>query len=278
MPDMPPKSSPFETPHAPARDAATVLLCREGKRGLEVFMVRRHSSSGFAGGAYVFPGGKVDDGDRSHDLSAVCWGRTDTSASARLGIPSGGLAFWVAAVRECFEEAGVLLARRLRHKGWVSLVDVATTTRFDAHRVNVTTGVNSLAEVCLEENLVLDLGAVEYLSHWITPSESPQRFDTRFFVAAAPAEQATLHDDYETTASIWLTPAEGLAGAASGELPMMFPTVRTLEQIRDFERLDRLLAWCATDREIPAWQPRAVVSDGKQKMLLPGDEGYDEAH
>jgi 8-oxo-dGTP pyrophosphatase MutT (NUDIX family) len=219
----------------PIRDAATVLLVRDGDAGLEVFMLRRSLNSVFVGGAYVFPGGAVDEADRHADLEAVCDGRSDAGASALLGVDTGGLAYWVAAVRECFEEAGVLLA----HAGdghVISFADPGVADRFRLHRKAVDSGEHRLIDVCRIEDLHIAADQIHYISHWITPRGAPRRYDTRFFVAAAPAEQVPLHDDRETIANLWVRPSDALERERKGELEMIFPTIKTLEAIAGFDR------------------------------------------
>src|SRR5438445_7311826 len=138
----------------PPRDAATIMLVRDSRDGLQVFMLRRNLRSDFVGGAYVFPGGAVDEADRHADLEAVCEGRSDDQASVLLGVDRGGLAFWVAAIRECFEEAGVLLA--YGPDGEVMrLSDAAVEARFARHRAAVDSGERRLLDVCAEERLRL---------------------------------------------------------------------------------------------------------------------------
>ena len=173
------------------RDAATVMLVRDAPAGVEVFMVRRSLRLVFGGGAHVFPGGAVDDADR--DMERWCAGLTDEQASAILGLARGGLAFWVAAVRECFEEAGVLLASGPDGES-LALDDPATAERFASHRKAVDAGERSLAQVCELEHLRLAADGMHYVSRWITPEGPPRRFDTRFFVCAAPERQTPLHD------------------------------------------------------------------------------------
>jgi 8-oxo-dGTP pyrophosphatase MutT (NUDIX family) len=259
------------------RDAATVMLVRDGAGGLEVFMVRRNLRSDFIGGAYVFPGGAVDPADRHADLEAVCAGRTDAEASAALGIPSGGLAFWVAAIRECFEEAGVLLAYDAGGDV-VRLDDPATEARFAAHRADVDAGRRRLVEICTEESLRLAVDALHYFSHWITPVGPPRRYDTRFFVAAAPAAQVPLHDDGETVASTWIGPAAALRRHRDGDFDLILPTIRNLSALTRFGSAAELLAAAAAIDDVPTIQPRVVVEEGGGvRILLPGDSGYADA-
>ena len=259
----------------PVRDAATVMLVRDGADGMEVFMLRRNLQSVFVGGAYVFPGGAVDEEDSHTDLGPVCSGRTDAEASELLGVAEGGLAFWVAAVRECFEEAGVLLAYDA--SGTVlSLADAAVERRFVAHRRAVDTGRRRLVDVCLEEGLFLAVDRIHYFSHWITPLGAPRRYDTRFFVTEAPAEQVPLHDSRETIAGLWTRPADALARYAAGELDLIFPTIRNLEAIGRFERSADLLAAAAAIESVPAILPRVVADGHGVRIVLPGDPAYDQ--
>jgi len=226
------------------RPAATVLLVRDSESGLEVFMVRRNPRSVFGGGAFVFPGGAVDDADRRADLGPVCEGRTEEEASAILGVPDGGLAFWVAGIRECFEEAGFLLAYGPDGE-IVRLGDVEVEERFAAHRADVDAGRRRLMEVCVEEGLRLAVDGLFYFSHWITPEGAPRRFDTRFFVAAAPGEQTPVHDARETIAHEWVRPADALERNRAGRFELMTPTLRSLEAVAGFERSADLLAAAA---------------------------------
>jgi 8-oxo-dGTP pyrophosphatase MutT (NUDIX family) len=199
--------------------------------GVEVFVLRRTAAAAFAAGMYVFPGGRVDDVDGAAAIAPYCDGLDDATASARLGIDAGGLAFWVAAVRECFEEAGVLLARR--RDGDPPTIDA------DERRA-VHAGELSMEELCRRDGLVLDLGGIRYVAHWVTPvGESPRRFDTRFFLAASPPGQEGAHDDTELVHSMWVDPAEAIAQAEAGSLLMLPPTIAVL----------RLIAGCSSAGE-----------------------------
>ncbi len=177
-----------------------------GGTSLEVLMVRRNLRSDFVGGAYVFPGGAVDPLDGGPEAEAICAGRTDAGASALLGFESGGLAYWVAVVRETFEEAGILLARR---EGGPDLLagDAEEEARFAAERVAVNSGTRRFLDLCRDEGLRLSVGDIHYFAHWITPRGAPRRYDTRFFVAAAPPGQIAAHDAGETIAEVWISPA-----------------------------------------------------------------------
>ncbi|MGI8793994.1 MAG: NUDIX hydrolase [Acidimicrobiales bacterium] len=261
----------------PIRDAATVMLVRDTADGMEVFMMRRNLNSDFVGGAYVFPGGAVDEADRHENLNPVCTGRSDAQASDLLEVASGGLAFWVAAVRECFEEAGVLLARPEDTDHVLSFADAEVGERFTRHRSAVDRGDVRLVEVCRVERLQWLVDRIHYFSHWITPEGPPRRYDTRFFVAAAPPEQVPLHDDRETIANLWVRPADALARHEAGDLDLIFPTIKNLEALAKFERSDDLLDHAARIGRVPAIQPRIVADEGGMRILLPDDEGYEDA-
>jgi len=205
---------PFDPTTVPVKPAATVLLIRDADAGgIEVFMLRRTFNAAFASGMFVFPGGKVDDVDGVEEIAELCDGLTDTHASALLGIQTGGLAYWVACIRECFEEAGVLLARHETTGDVVRFDDDATATKFSAERENIHDGSVALLDLCKKEGLRLATDEIFYVSHWITPVGERRRFDTRFFIARAPAAQEPLHDDGETIESFWISPQEAIERA-----------------------------------------------------------------
>jgi 8-oxo-dGTP pyrophosphatase MutT (NUDIX family) len=260
------------------RDAATIMLVRDGDEGLEVFMLRRNLQSDFVGGAYVFPGGAVDPADRHADLEKVSVGRLDHDASTLLALdpPAGGLAYWVAGIRESFEEAGVLLA--YGDDGLiVDFRDPEVEARFKAHRAAVDSGARRLVDVCVEEGLQLAVDRVHYFSHWITPKGPTRRYDTRFFVARAPEWQSPLHDDRETIANTWIRPDEAIERSRRGELDLILPTVRNLKAIARFDTASALLTAAAAIEEVPTVIPRVVKDSDGLRILLPGDPGYDDA-
>jgi 8-oxo-dGTP pyrophosphatase MutT (NUDIX family) len=269
------------------RDAATVILVRDamddtGEPAIEVCMLRRNLDSEFVAGVHVFPGGAVDPDDYGDDIEALCPGRTDAEASAELGIDSGGLAFWVAALRECFEEAGVLLAYRPADpdndkERPLDTTDPASLARFVGYRDALNAGTTRLLDVCRSEGLALDVGSVYYVSHWITPEQAPRRYDTRFFITAAPSGQVARHDDGETIASIWIRPDDALQRFQDGKIQLLPPTIENLRTIRRFQTTGEATAWAEQMTDIPAVLPIVLFEDGQVLILRPGDEGYEEA-
>ena len=260
----------------PIRPAATVMLLRDTPSGPEVFMQQRNHGSQFVAGLYVFPGGGVDAEDSSGAIFERCTGRTDADASTRLGEASGGLAFWVAALRETFEEAGLLLAHtadgaRLRFD------DPDEAERFAAHRTSVDSGESTLLDVCVAEDLTLDLGDMHYHSRWITPLGPKRRYDTRFFVAPMPDGQVASKDNREAIADLWISPREAVEQEASGELSMIIPTLASLRDLARHDTVADVLADAEGLKDVPAILPKPIVGPDGRDVLLPGDPGYDDA-
>jgi len=206
------------------REAATVMIVRDAPH-LEAFMLRRNPRSSFVAGAHVFPGGQVDAADGAPELIDDATGSGPAAADAALG-QVGATRFWVAAVREAFEEAGVLLARRL--DGTAFVPTSAEQQALAKARSLVASGHRPLRDVLTDHGLVLDLGALVPIGRWITPVPSPKRFDTWFFVALAPEGHQYEHDARELVDSEWLTPYAALDRARSGAIELIYPTIRSL--------------------------------------------------
>jgi 8-oxo-dGTP pyrophosphatase MutT (NUDIX family) len=263
----------------PVRPAATVMLLRDGRAGLEVFMLQRTHSAAFARSQYVFPGGRVDDADHADDFEPVCDVLDDDAASGRLGLAHGGLAWYVAAIRECFEEAGVLLARRHDSEAPVDFADPDVAARFNAARHRVHDGAESLVELCAAEQLLLLPARLAFVAHWLTPVGESRRFDTRFFMAEAPPSQEPLHDDSETIASLWVRPSEALARWEARELQMFPPTVASLRALDAHATVAEAMAEATTIGVPPKLEPRLLLTpEGKfAGVVLPGEDGYETA-
>ena len=246
---------------ADPRPAATVVLLRDSARGPEVFLVRRHESTAFMGGAHVFPGGRVDAADRDGDAA---WADGDSSP------------YHVAAARELFEEAGVLLARAANGH-FVSLADAATHERFRKYRHAVHDGLASLRSVVDGEGLRLAADALVFFSHWVTPPIDTRQFDTHFFVTRVPPEQTPVHDDTETTHSTWLSPASAIAQARDELIVLPPPTWTTLRELECFATVDAALDW-ARHRRVVRRQPLLVEEQGTRMLVMPGDPLHPDAY
>ena len=242
------------------RPAATVVLLRDSLRGPEVFLVRRHEGTPFMGGAHVFPGGRVDAAD-SDGHAAWCDG--DASADH------------VAAARELFEEAGVLLARGAGRR-FVALADVATQDRFKRYQHQVHDGTVSLRTIVESEGLRLAADALIFFSHWVTPPIDTRQFDTRFFLTRVPPEQTPVHDDTETTHSTWLSPTAAILQARDGVIVLPPPTWVTVRELERFATVDGALDW-ARRRHVVRRQPLLIEDAGTRTLVMPGDPLHPDA-
>lgn len=254
----------------PIRNAATVMLIRDvadAPAGIEVFMLRRTGNAAFGAGMYVFPGGRVDDVDGGDEIEPFCRGLDDAGASRQLGIDTGGLSYWVASIRECFEEAGILLAESS---------DGTPLGLGDDDRHAVHDGTLSMVDLCRRDDLILDLSTTQYVDHWITPVGESRRFDTRFFVTEAPAGQEGVHDDQETVASLWIRPAEALRQQGDGALMMMPPTMKNLAWLSDFSSAADAIDAGAAITDPPVILPRPMTDDDGNMIgvVLPDDSEY----
>ena len=273
-------NAPLAQTEVALRPAATVMLIRDLDAGsIDVFMLQRTHSAAFARGMYVFPGGRVDDVDSAQDLEDLCDGMTDVEASALLHLPSGGLSYWVAAIRECFEEAGVLLARNIESGEVVRFDSADVAARYAIARQQIYDGTLTLVELCRRENLHMITDSIHYVSHWITPIGESRRFDTRFFVACAPPAQQPLHDDGETIASLWVEPNDALARNRRNELAMIQPTISNLEFLAPYRSTSEVILAATKMGVPPAILPKLRTnSNGKViGVLLPGQPGYEAA-
>ena len=259
------------------RDAATVILLRDRTEGTyEVFLMRRHRDQAFMGGAYVFPGGSLDHADANPELAA-CIGGFCTADAKRLlqetDLPEAtALSLFVAAIRETFEEAGVLLARDARGK-IVDLSAPETATRFSSYRLELHEERLPLLELVRREGLILAPDLLTPYAHWITPEIESRRFNTRFFLARLPAGQVPVHDRMELTESSWMTPAFALAEHEAGRVILMPPTLKTLEELLSFPDTAQLFAATRSQR-IGTILPEAFRTADGFGIRLPHDSEY----
>ncbi len=236
------------------RLAATVALVRDTPTGVETFLLKRSGKSPFLPTAYVFPGGRVDPGD----VDAPVVGDPDWE---RMGT-ADAISYLAAAVRECFEESGILLTT-----GTSEPTDRAALQRRD----------RTFAELARERGWVIEADALVYWAWWITPEREPRRYDTRFFIARVGADAVGTHDEYETVASEWIAPADAVERAEAGEMFLAPPTLCTLMELAEFSTVDAILA-AGRLRTVPAILPRlAVEPDGCIAVVMPGDPEHPSA-
>lgn len=248
---------------ATARPAATIMLLRDGPSGIEVFMVVRHHAIDFASGALVFPGGRVEEAD--HELAAG-------NCPQMEGVDVEAMAFRIAAIRETFEECGVLLARPI---GSDALIDAATLKRLeDQHRAALNAGSIGFDAVLGSEGLLPAPDLLVHFAHWITPSNQPKRYDTHFFLAEAPPEHLAVHDGREAVESIWITPAQALADTEAGRYKLVFATAKNLEKLGRSGSVDEAMQ-TARAATVVTVQPKGTKLDGTRRLLrIPEEAGY----
>ena len=265
----------MSSPPSPA-DSATVIVLRASTRGpCEVLLVERHAQSRAFAGASVFPGGVVDAADTDPRLLAASPALDPGAARLRLGeavAAETALSFWIAAIRELFEETGILLASRpdapFRSGDDPARVWMAT------RRQALLAGELTFGDMVADGGLVLQTGALHYFSRWITPKMAPRRYDARFFVARLPDGQEPLHDDRETIATVWIRPADAIARAQAGSLTLAPPTLRTLDELEDYASVDEIFA-ATRDRTVAPITPRMTTVEGNPAVIYPGDADYD---
>ncbi len=267
------------TPVTPSPAATLVLLRDRAPARVETLLIQRHAGSKFAAGDYVFAGGKVEAGDIPADIEQFCCGLTGLAAAARLGgglPPREALGYWVGAIRETFEEVGVLLA--YAQDGRVVRLTRDNRERFAAHRAACQVADQAFFTMLRAEGLMLATDRLSYFAHWITPEESPIRFDTRFFAAVAPSEQEATADGREIVDVRWLTPAEALDAVRRREISLRNPTIKNLEIVgaggKEAGGTGPTAAQVVASlrgRAVPTIRPRILVVDGRPLAVLPDD-------
>jgi glyoxylase-like metal-dependent hydrolase (beta-lactamase superfamily II)/8-oxo-dGTP pyrophosphatase MutT (NUDIX family) len=239
---------------APPRPAATVLLLRDGAAGVVVLMTRRSPTASFAPGAYVFPGGGIDAADHgAHALAARRASQDDLRLTQA-----------IAAIRESFEELGVLLARHADGRP----ADAGDVAALDRHQ--------PLFAQCAQRGLTLAGDEVFVLAHWVTDRDLPRRFDVPFLVARMPAGQTAVADEAEQFEPVWVRPADALARHEAGQFFIIFPTIRTLERLRRFETVDAVLAACRGEQPLWTSCPRAGFLQGAEARYMEHEMPYGE--
>lgn len=247
---------PPTTPSEP-RPAATVVLMRDAREGIEVLLLKRVHHAGFVPGAYVFPGGRVDAEDADPEVLARTVGLTVDGAAARMrleGAEPPAVAYYLASVREAFEETGILIGHGVDRD---PIPSAAASTAVLEVRDQLLDDALSFAGALENLGAHIDDTSIEYVGHWITPIAEPRRYDARFFAAVVPpGTEAAIHTA-EMLEAIWISPAAALKRSEAGSLPMVFPTIKTLEPMVDFATTSDLLGYYR-ERRIPSVLPRLV--------------------
>jgi 8-oxo-dGTP pyrophosphatase MutT (NUDIX family) len=259
-------------PAVPSPAATLVLLRDRAPDAVEVLLLQRHSRSKFAAGDYVFAGGKVEPDDIPDDVEAFCRGLTAEDAAARLGGALGAreaLGYWVGAIREAFEEVGVLLG--YGPDGRFVDIGPGDRERYDAYRAACQVSNLAFFAMLRAERLTLATDRLSYFAHWITPEENPIRFDTRFFAAVSPPGQAAVADGHEIVGVRWLTPAEAVEAMRRKEISLRFPTIKNLEIVAASGATAAEVVAQVGRRDVPTIRPRLLTVDGRPLAVLPGD-------
>jgi 8-oxo-dGTP pyrophosphatase MutT (NUDIX family) len=249
------------------RDASTILLLRDSGavKEIEVFMMVRHYEIDFNSGALVFPGGSVDKNDKEIIAQPELY-------SGGKGLDERDLSFRIAAIRETFEESGILLARP---KGSKTLLDAKRAAEIDAaHRADLNGHKITFQKVLTDNGMVLALDELMPYAHWITPEGMPKRFDTWFFLAAAPPDQLGAHDGKESTDSIWVSPREALAGGETGRFKLPFPTTRNLIRLGKQASVQSALD-DSRGKTVVTVMPVMTRLNGGRQLRIPREAGYD---
>ena len=259
---------------APVRPSATVVLIREGPSDPEILMVRRRAGDAF-GDSYAFPGGVLDH-DES-DARAFCQGLTREKADTILELPGGGLEYYSAAIRELFEETGILLARDAA-RNWAFAANPQSASLIQDLRAQLHDGNLPWTEILRLHKLHIACDALNYFGFWETPICRPKRWTTRFFLARVPPGQDALHDGTEVTDSCWMSAADVLSVGKGRGMPLPFPTLTSLKKFSEFRTVDELTDWASKHAAdgIRKIRPVILTENGKTRFVIPGDTDYPE--
>ncbi|HPW36116.1 MAG TPA: hypothetical protein PLN83_03790 [Syntrophorhabdus sp.] len=259
------------------KKAMTIILLRDQyPAGFEVFLLKRHNQSIFMGGNYVYPGGKVDEEDAAEEILARSQGISSRQAQEILGENDAkiAIAYWIAGIRELFEEAGILLAYN-KEKRLLSIDSEDAKQRLAFHRLSLQKGEKSFLQIIIEEDLTLAIDQCFYYAHWITPEARNVRFDTRFFVARTISGQEASPDAKETTEGVWLTPSAALQKNFEGTVALSPPTLKTLEDLSRFSSIHDLLS-SLPERKKPAILPILLNPLADETLIFPWDPEYED--
>jgi 8-oxo-dGTP pyrophosphatase MutT (NUDIX family) len=258
------------TNEATARPAATIVLLRDGGDGLEVFMLVRHHAIDFASGALVFPGGRVEENDFTLAGNATLCPNPN-------GLDVAAMAFRVAAIRETFEECGVLFARPNRPPGTMDaeLIDADTLREVErTHRAALASGQAGFNAVLTEYGLCAATDLLTHFAHWITPRNQPKRYDTNFFLAEAPAHHLAVHDGEEAVDSLWITPGQVLTDTKAGRFKLVFATQMNLSKLANFKTAGEAIAATRVSKVVTVLPDVTNIEGTRRVLRIPIEADY----
>tara|TARA_B100001996_G_C18649597_1_gene588853 strand:+ start:262 stop:1020 length:759 start_codon:yes stop_codon:yes gene_type:complete len=251
------------------------MIVRDSDIGVQVFMMKRSLRSSF-GGIWVFPGGILEDQDQDIAKKNYCNGIDEKKAKAILNYDQESLTYWIASLRETFEETGALIANRDNNSFFTPTEDEAIN--LERLRSDLNNGKISFISILKQLKLKIALERLIYISHWITPDVETKRYTTRFFLTSLNEEVTMTHDDLEGTDSKWIGINEALEAHKAGRISLIMPTIKNLESISSYKNTQELISAknAIKAKDIPAIEPKFFKENGQWKGLLPGEYGYED--
>ena len=251
------------------------MIVRDSDIGVQVFMMKRSLRSSF-GGIWVFPGGILEDQDQDIVKKNYCNGIDEKKAKAILNYDQESLTYWIASLRETFEETGALIANRENNSFFTPTEDEAIN--LERLRSDLNNGKISFISILKQLKLKIALERLIYISHWITPDVETKRYTTRFFLTSLNEEVTMTHDDLEGTDSKWIGINEALEAHKAGRISLIMPTIKNLESISSYKNTQEMISAknAIKAKDIPAIEPKFFKENGQWKGLLPGEYGYED--
>jgi len=251
------------------------MIVRDSDIGVQVFMMKRSLRSSF-GGIWVFPGGILEDQDQDIAKKNYCNGIDEKKAKAILNYDQESLTYWIASLRETFEETGALIANRDNNSFFTPTEDEAIN--LERLRSDLNNGKISFISILKQLKLKIALERLIYISHWITPDVETKRYTTRFFLTSLNEEVTMTHDDLEGTDSKWIGINEALEAHKAGRISLIMPTIKNLESISSYKNTQEMISAknAIKAKDIQAIEPKFFKENGQWKGLLPGEYGYED--
>ena len=255
--------------------SSSLMIVRDSDVGMQVFMMKRSLRSNF-GGIWVFPGGILEDQDQDIAKKNYFSGINEKKAKAILNYDQESLSYWIASLRETFEETGALIANRENNSFFTPTEDEAIN--LERLRSDLNNGKISFISILKQLKLKIALERLIYISHWITPDVETKRYTTRFFLTSLNEEVTLTHDDFEGTDSKWIGINEALEAHKAGRISLIMPTIKNLESISSYKNTQEMISAknAIKAKDIPAIEPKFFKENGQWKGLLPGEYGYED--